>query len=66
MLQGKGQSVGRGPGQSGGEDEIGEAARSRRDGLEHGHGLVDDADTARLVHKSILVSHNVRCQGDDE
>ncbi len=61
-LEGHGDPVGGRAGETGRLDQFGEAERGRRDGIEHPHGLVNDTDSARVVHVVILMSHIVRCQ----
>jgi 3-isopropylmalate/(R)-2-methylmalate dehydratase large subunit len=61
-LEGDGQAVRRGSGQSGLLDEVGERARAGGYGIENGYRLVDDADAATMSHKAILASQYARRQ----
>ena len=44
------------------DDEPGERGRPRLKGGEHQGGLVQDADSAAVVHMAILPSHEVGCK----
>jgi 3-isopropylmalate/(R)-2-methylmalate dehydratase large subunit len=61
-LEGDGQAMRRGSGQSGLLDEVAERARASGYGIENGHRLVDDADAATMSHKAILASQYARRQ----
>ncbi|GAA0853677.1 hypothetical protein GCM10009525_83970 [Streptosporangium amethystogenes subsp. fukuiense] len=62
VLQGYGQPVGGGTGQAGGVDELCEGRRAGFKGVEHEDGLVQYADSARVVHTPILPSRHMRKQ----
>ena len=61
-LEGDGQAMRRGSGQSGLLDEVAERARVGGYGIENGHRFVDDADAATMSHKAILASQYARRQ----
>ena len=61
-LEGDGQAMRRGSGQSGLLDEVAERARAGGYGIQNGHRLVDDADAATMSHKAILASQYARRQ----
>ena len=61
-LEGDGQAMRRGSGQSGLLDEVAERARAGGYGIENGHRLVDDADAATMSHRAILASQYARRQ----
>ena len=46
----------------GGGDQIGQGPGLEGHRLEDPDGFVEDADSARVVHVVILMSHYVRCQ----
>src|SRR6202012_3810855 len=59
-VQGHGGPVGRGPGQPGRAHQLSQRGRPRLHGVQHGNGLVQDANSARVVHVLILPSRNAR------
>ena len=61
-LEGDGQAMRRGSGQSGLFDEVAERARAGGYSIQNGQRLVDDADAATMSHKAILASQYVRRQ----
>ena len=63
-LQCQGQPMSRWPGQSGRVHQSGEGARTVRNRLQDDDCLVNNPDTARLVHLVILTSHYLRRQVD--
>ncbi|GLW06100.1 hypothetical protein Misp01_12300 [Microtetraspora sp. NBRC 13810] len=62
VLQGHGQPVRGGPGQAGRLHELRQGSRSGLQGIEHQNGLVEYADSARVVHNPILTSRHMRKQ----
>ena len=64
MLERHGQPVGRRSSKMGGGDELRERGRACLEGAENGRGLVQHADSARVVHRSILASRRLRCKYD--
>ena len=60
VLEGGGQPVRGRPGQPGGGDEGGQAGRAGLERPKHDGGLVQDADSARVVHVPILPSQPPR------
>ena len=60
VLQGGGEAVSCGAGQPGGRDEGGQAGGAGFQGPENDRRLVEDADSARVVHALILPSHWLR------
>ena len=62
VLEGDGEPVGGRPGQSGAGDQPGEGGRSGLEGGEHEGGLVENADSARVVHMAILPSQIMGCK----
>ncbi len=64
-LQGDRDPVRRRPGQAGGGDELGEGGGAGFEGVQHGNGLVQDADSARVVHGPILPSRIARRNSRD-
>src|SRR5699024_10934067 len=61
-LQGDRQAVRRRAGKMSSGNQLGERGRTRIQGYEHGRCFVQNADSARIVHRSILTSHTVRLQ----
>src|SRR5690606_21947811 len=66
MLERDGQPMGRRTGKLGGGDELRESRGTRLEGTEHRSGLVEYADSARVVHSSILPSRWMRRKSDDK
>ena len=62
VLEGDRQAVGGRPGQPGAGDQAGQGGRSGLEGGEHERGLVEDADSAGVVHIAILPSQIMRCK----
>ena len=60
VLQSRGQPVRGGPGEPGRRDQRRQAGRPGLEGSENDGGLVQDADSARVVHVPILPSHAPR------
>ena len=60
VLQRHGQPVGGRPGQPGRLHQPGQAGRPGLERPEHERGLVEDADSASVVHAPILPSHMLR------
>src|SRR5699024_3359069 len=61
-LQGDRQAVRRRAGKMSSGNQLRERGRTRFQGTEHGRCFVQNADSARIVHRSILTSHTVRLQ----
>src|SRR5437588_295089 len=59
-FEGRGQTVRSGPRQPRGVDQIGQGQRTGLEGVEDGHGLVEDPNAAYTVHNTRLSSQNVR------
>ena len=64
VLERHGQPVGRRASKMGGGDELRERGRPGLESAENGCGLVQHADSARVVHRSILASRRLRCKYD--
>ncbi|GGS58788.1 hypothetical protein GCM10010156_16820 [Planobispora rosea] len=62
VLQRDREPVGRGPGQAGRLDELRQGSRAGLKSVEHENGLVEYADSARVVHTPILPSRHMRKQ----
>ncbi|GIH92439.1 hypothetical protein Psi01_30690 [Planobispora siamensis] len=56
------EPVGRGTRQAGRLDELRQGSRAGLEGVEHENGLVEYADSARVVHTPILPSRHMRKQ----
>ena len=66
VLERDGEPVRGGPGQPGAGDQAGQGGRPGLQGGEHEGGLVEDADSARVVHTLILPSHIMECKLDTQ
>ncbi|GIH78674.1 hypothetical protein Plo01_51030 [Planobispora longispora] len=62
VLQRDRQPVGGGPGQTGRLHELRQGSRTGFESVEHENGLVEYADSARVVHTPILPSRHMRKQ----
>jgi hypothetical protein len=62
VLEGDRQSVCRWPGEAGGADELRQRGRACLEGAEYCGGLVENADSTRVVHALILTSQALRRQ----
>ena len=62
VLECHGEPVGGRPGQPGAGHQTGEGGRSCLEGGEHEGGLVENADSARVVHMAILPSQIMGCK----
>jgi hypothetical protein len=62
VLQGDGEPVSGRAGEAGAGDETGERGWSGLEGSEHEGGLVEDSDSARVVHIPILPSQIMGCK----
>src|SRR5690606_38748318 len=62
VLEGDREAVRRRTGQTGGGDELRQGGRAGLESPEDGRRLVQDADSASIVHTAILPSRNVRLE----
>ena len=62
VLEGDREPVGGRPGEAGAGDQAGQGGRSGLERGEHEGGLVEDADSARVVHMAILPSQIMGCK----
>ena len=62
VLEGHGQAVRGRSGQPGAGDQAGQGGRAGLQRREHEGGLVEDADSARVVHMAILPSQIMGCK----
>ena len=62
VLKGDGEAVSSGSGESGAGDQAGQSGGSGLEGREHEGGLVEHADSTRVVHMAILPSQIMGCK----
>ena len=62
VLEGDGEPVGGGSGQSGGGHQAGQRGGAGLQSREHESGFVEDADSARVVHTLIMPSRILICK----